>query len=128
MSLTEALLIVATLIAVAQPVSARTELLRIGRQRFVGLAYMFISCGGWLSLFLLLLHVLTIVSYPDFASVLRYISLYIILICVLIVLAISAFLEFSRKLNIITPEGRQDQLFENFFEELPKPGKVEGKK
>ncbi len=117
MSLTEALLIVATLIAVAQPVSTKTELLRIGRQRFVDLIYMFISCGGWLSLFLLLLHVLIFASYPDLASVLRYISLYIILICVLIVLAVCAFLGFSRKLNVITPEGRQDQLFENLIGE-----------
>lgn len=113
MSLTEALMIVATLIAVVQPVSAKTELLRIDRGKFVDFVYTGISCSGWLSLFLLLLHVLIFASSPDPILILRSISLYIILACVLVVLLISAFLGFSRRLGITTAEGRENQLFEN---------------
>ncbi len=107
MNLTEALMIVATLIAVIQPISGRSKLSRISSKESVSILYTFISCSGWLSLFLLLMHVLTS------NKTLQTVSLYVILVCVLCVLIMSIVLEFIRRLNLVSLDDREDDLFRN---------------
>ena len=70
---------------------------------------MFIPCSGWISLFLLLLYVITSASF------LQNVSVYIILACVATVLLISIYLELGPKLKLISPEGRQDHLYRNLI-------------